>query len=61
MFQNTKRSVSTQNKYGRLMQKSFYVRPSEFIIFGHWQYNMLNFMSMAYISLCSLDKQNVLA
>ena len=39
---------STQNKYGRLMLKAFYVRPSEFIIFGPWKYNILNFMSMVY-------------
>ena len=33
-------------QYGRLMLKAFYVRPSECIIFGHWKYNMLNFMSL---------------
>ena len=43
---------STQNKYGRLILKAFYVRPSEFIIFGHWKCNMLNFMSMIYVITC---------
>ena len=31
------------------MLKAIYIRPSEFIIFGHWKYNMLNFMSMEYV------------
>ena len=30
------------------MQKAFYARTSECIIFGHLKYNMLNFMSMVY-------------
>ena len=49
MFLNTnfnKISIFDSNKYCRLMLKVCYVRSSEFINFGHWKYNMLNFMSI---------------
>ena len=51
MFRIPKFLFSAQYRYGILMQKAFYVRASDFIIFGHWKYNMLNFMLiiMAYI------------
>ena len=46
---------STQNKYGRLMLKAFYVRPSEFIIVGPWKYNMLNLMitELQHANICN--------
>ena len=42
------------------MYKTLCVGPSEFIIFGHWKYNMLNFMSMLNVRRSILPQNAVM-